>query len=363
MTLTHNAPRIVLKVSKQIFFRLLPEKSNRKGEQIMFISIGIDENGRPYVTTSDGPEEKIVREGKGRSIVAFPSSYTVIDIETTGLDPRFCDIIEIAAIKYSSGQKTDVFSTLVHPEEPIDDYVTELTGITNEMLKNAPDISEGIQKFYEFIGDDLLIGYNVNFDINFLYDNLKRCHSLTLSNSFVDVMRIARKVLPELKNHRQATVSAHYGVSSPGAHRAAPDCETCQAIFEKLQADILAGGESLDDFKISSGRNYLRAKNIATENASFDTSHPLFGKVCVFTGTLEKMLRKDAMQLVVDLGGSVADNVTKKTNYLILGNNDFCCSIKDGKSNKQKKAEALILKGHDIEILSENVFYDLVLDA
>ena len=62
-------------------------------------------------------------------------------------------------------------------------------------------------------------------------------------------------------------------------------------------------------------------------------------------------------------GGSVGDNVTKKTNYLILGNNDFCQSIKDGKSNKQKKAEDLILKGHDIEILSENVFYDLVLEG
>lgn len=329
----------------------------------MFISIGIDENGRPYVTTSDGSGEKITREGKGKSVIGFPTSYTVIDIETTGLDPRYCDIIEIAAVKYSSGQKVGAFSTLVKPDEPIDEYITALTGITNDMLKNAPDISEGIQKFYEFVGDDLLVGYNVNFDINFLFDNLKRCHSLTLSNSFVDVMRIARKVLPDLKNHKQATVADHYGVSASGAHRAAADCEICHAIFEKLQADILAAGQSLDDFKAATGRSALHAKDISTEKTSFNTSHPLFGKVCVFTGTLEKMARKDAMQLVVDLGGSVGDNVTKKTNYLILGNNDFCQSIKDGKSNKQKKAEALILKGHDIEILSENVFYDLVLEA
>ena len=329
----------------------------------MFISIGIDENGRPYINTSGGTGEKVAREGKGKSVIAFPASYTVIDIETTGLDPRFCDIIEIAAVKYSSGEKIDVFSSLIKPEEPIDEYVTALTGITNEMLKNAPDISEGIKNFYDFIGDDLLIGYNVNFDINFLYDSLKRCHSLILSNSFVDVMRIARKVLPDLKNYKQSTVADRYGLSSSDAHRAARDCETCQEIFERLQADILAGGQSLDDFKVSSGRSALHAKDISTENTSFNTSHPLFGKVCVFTGTLEKMSRKDAMQLVVDLGGSVGDNVTKKTNYLILGNNDFCQSIKDGKSNKQKKAEAMILKGQDIEILSENVFYDLVLDA
>jgi DNA polymerase-3 subunit epsilon len=74
------------------------------------------------------------------------------------------------------------------------------------------------------------------------------------------------------------------------------------------------------------------------------------------------MTRKEAMQLVVDLGGICGDSVTKKTNYLILGNNDFCTSIKDGKSAKQKKAESLALSGNDIKIISENVFYDLVLE-
>lgn len=329
----------------------------------MFISIGIDEDGRPYITTSDGSREKVARKGKGKSVIDFPSTYTVLDIETTGLDPRYCEIIEISAMKYSSGQNIGTFSTLVKPSEPIDEYITSLTGITNDMLKSAPDISETMQKFYNFVGSDLIVGYNVNFDINFLYDNLLNCRSLILSNSFIDVMRIARKILPGLKNHKQATVADHYGISTAGAHRAAVDCEICNAIFEKLQADILATGQSLEDFKLSSKRSELHAKDISTENISFDTSHPLFGKVCVFTGTLEKMSRKDAMQLVVDFGGSVGDNVTKKTNYLILGNNDFCQSIKDGKSNKQKKAEDLILKGHDIEILSENVFYDLVLEG
>lgn len=100
----------------------------------------------------------------------------------------------------------------------------------------------------------------------------------------------------------------------------------------------------------------LHAKDITATTDNFDISHPLYGKLCVFTGTLEKMQRKDAMQLVVNLGGQCGDNVTAKTNYLILGNNDFCSLIKDGKSNKQKKAESLILKGKDIQILSENVF-------
>ena len=85
-------------------------------------------------------------------------------------------------------------------------------------------------------------------------------------------------------------------------------------------------------------------------------------KLCVFTGTLERMLRKDAMQAVVDLGGQVGNSVTKKTNYLILGNNDYCPLITEGKSSKQKKAESLKLAGNDIEIISEDVFYDMIFD-
>ena len=85
-------------------------------------------------------------------------------------------------------------------------------------------------------------------------------------------------------------------------------------------------------------------------------------KHCVFTGTLERMARKQAMQIVADLGGINENSVTKKTNYLILGNNDYCKTIKDGKSNKQKQAEAYKLQGQDIEIIPETVFYDMLGD-
>ena len=91
-----------------------------------------------------------------------------------------------------------------------------------------------------------------------------------------------------------------------------------------------------------------------------DNTHPLYNKVCVFTGTLEKYSRQEAAQIVVNLGGSCGNSVTKKTNYLILGNNDYCSMIKDGKSSKQKKAEEYKLKGQDIEIIPESVFYDMI---
>lgn len=74
------------------------------------------------------------------------------------------------------------------------------------------------------------------------------------------------------------------------------------------------------------------------------------------------MQRKEAMQIVADLGGIPGDSVTKKTNYLVLGDNDYCKTIKDGKNSKQKKAEKLILEGADLQIISEQVFYDMILE-
>lgn len=327
----------------------------------MNICIKCSSDGNIHIETAQEDGKK-VRSNKGNSIIAFPSTYTVIDIETTGLDSRYCEIIEMAALHYECGQLVDNFSTLVKPSAPISDFITQLTGITNEMVADAPDISSAAKDFYDFIKDDILVGYNVNFDINFLYDVLEEHCGLSLSNSFVDVTRIARKLLPELKNHKLQTVASSLNISSE-AHRAIADCETCNACYTKLSSKAIELYNDYEAFAASFTYHQTSAKEIVATTDSFDVNHPLYGKVCVFTGTLEKMVRKDAMQLVVNLGGTCADNITTKTNFLILGNNDFCKSIKDGKSGKQKKAEALMLKGNDIEILSENVFYDMVLNS
>ena len=306
------------------------------------------------------------RPNKGQSIIDAPNSYTVIDIETTGLDSRYCEIIELSALRYSNGAMIESFSTLVHPNEPIDSFITELTGITNDIVADAPIITDAIKSFYDFVGSDILVGYNVNFDINFIYDVLKNTHNIDFTNSFIDVLRFAKKMLPELKNHKLETVASHYKVSSP-AHRSYADCESCNACYQALIADVVKQYGEFDSFKntYSNQKKHaskLRANDIIATTDDFDTSHPLYNQLCVFTGKLEKMQRKDAMQLVANYGGRCGDNVTSKTNYLILGNNDFCSLIKDGKSNKQKKAEELILKGKDLKILSENVFYDMVFD-
>ncbi|MBU3209023.1 exonuclease domain-containing protein [Clostridium algidicarnis] len=113
--------------------------------------------------------------------------------------------------------------------------------------------------------------------------------------------------------------------------------------------------------KISSKHKiYASAKDIVPDTAVFDEMHPLYQKRCVFTGVLDKYDRHTAMQYVANVGGICKDGVTKDTNYLILGDNSYCASIKDGKSSKQKKVEDMILKGLDIQIIPETTFYQLL---
>lgn len=310
-----------------------------------------------------------MREQKGRSLIESPENFVVLDIETTGYSPEWDYIIEVGAIKYEHGVEIARFSSLIQPpssdNEYINSYITELTGITNEMLASAPTIESILPKLYDFLGNSIIIGHNVNFDINFLYDTFEEFLGKPLANDFVDTMRLSRNLHPEEKHHRLSDLCKRYTLDYSSAHRSIKDCELTFSCYSNLLSEINVTFGDFDSFLQSRTKYYnhssqgVRAKDIHSENAEFDITHPLYGKVCVFTGTLEKMLRKEAMQLVANLGGINGDSVTKKTNFLILGNNDYRKSIKDGKSNKQKKAEKLKLDGQDIEILPESSFYDL----
>ena len=308
------------------------------------------------------------RPEKGKSIIAFPSDYCVIDIETTGHCQRWDEILEIAAIKVENDVIVDTFSTFIKKDDDfeVSEFITDLTGITNEMLSSGIPIIDALSKFHEFIGSNIVVGHNVNFDINFLYDEAITQSLNPMSNDFIDTMRIFRKLYPQLSHHRLCDLSYFYSITVEKAHRALADCYTTQSGFVNLKKDVIQKCGTEEEFIKSfhkvrkSHSNKLNASDITSDKTDFDESHPFYNKTIVFTGTLERMIRRDAMQIVVDLGGINGNGVTAKTNYLVLGNNDYCSSIKNGKSNKQKKAEELKLKGNDIEIIPEDVFYDMI---
>lgn len=296
-----------------------------------------------------------LREHKGSSLLEFPESYVVVDLETTGLDSSYDDILEMAALRVVNGTPEETFSSLVNPGYPIDGYITDLTGITDDMLKDAPPLPNVLVNFLTFVGDSIIVGHNVGFDIRFIYDICELAKIQPFSNDYVDTMRLSRYFFKEEKHHRLSDLSKRFGIGISVEHRALADVEQtykCYCCMKDYAADH---GIVL---KARQGSQWS-AKDITASTSDYDEKSPLFGKSFVFTGTLDKMPRRDAMQIVVDHGGICHDTVKRDTNFLVLGVNDYR-KLNGTKSNKQKKAEQLRLAGNDIEIISENVFYEML---
>lgn len=189
-----------------------------------------------------------MREFKGKSLIDFPLNYVVFDIETTGLNSYYNEIIEISAIKVRNDKIVDEFSTLVKPVGKIGSFITNLTGITNDMVSEASSIDKVLEDFLVFIGDDILVGHNVNFDINFVYDNLVKLGYNGLANDFIDNLRIARKVLPELNHHRLGDLALYYLIDTTGAHRGLKDSYMTYQIFLKLKDEAVNQYGSYESF-------------------------------------------------------------------------------------------------------------------
>lgn len=329
----------------------------------------------------------VSRDYKGKSIIEFPSEYVCIDVETTGLDFSSDEIIEVAASRVKDNQIIDTFTSLIRPrvshvllpisefkkmtDSDIDrffeshlvpDFITELTGITNDMLLSSDTDEVVLPKLNAFVGDSIVVGHNVNFDVNFLYDAFGR-QGIIFSNNYVDTLRIARKLFPELPHHRLQDLSAHLGILQDAKHRAGADVETTVQCFVRM-SEIIRDTEGVDAFKGRFGNktsNYSnKLKNLIAISTEIDDTNPIFGKVVVFTGALSTMSRKDAFQIVCNLGGIPDLNLTQRTNFLVIGKEDFAKSVKDGKTSKMKKADAYRKKGLDIISISEDTFFQMI---
>ncbi len=305
------------------------------------------------------------RNNKGESLYTFIDDYTVVDLETTGFSPQYDEIIEIAALKVRNGKIVKEYHQLINPKREVNSFIVGLTGITTSLLCNKPTLDEVIDDFLEFLGNDVIVGHNVSFDINFIYDNVKELRGKEFTNSYINTVRLSKKLHPDLRHHTLYNIAEYYNFDPYDEHRALSDCEVTYSIYNFMKDEVSNKYASFDKFyslfvkkKKSNSRFDLTTITATTDD--IDTTNPLYNKMCVFTGKLEKFTRKDAAQIVVNFGGAVENTVTKNTNILILGNNDYCKSIKDGKSAKQKKAELYIQKGCDLIIIPEDVFYDMI---
>ncbi len=167
--------------------------------------------------------------------IKFVDDYVLVDIETTGLSPVDDDIIEIGAIKVKNNQIIDTYNELIKINRKLSIFITNLTGITDEMLKDGKCPEVVLKEFVEFTGDNTIIGHNVNFDLGFLRNKCLKYLDYNLRNSYVDTMYIARRLVPDSKNHKLGTLAEHFNISYEGAHRGLRDVEITYFLYNELR--------------------------------------------------------------------------------------------------------------------------------
>ena len=175
------------------------------------------------------------REHKGKSLLKLVDDYVLVDIETTGLSPTKNEIIEIGAIKVKENRIIDTFNTLLKIDGYLNPFITRLTGITNEMLREGAEQKEALESFINFTGEEIIVGHNVNFDINFIYDKCQKYLDYYLNNDFVDTMRIAKHLLPGVDNYKLGTLANYFDVDYSNAHRGLKDVEITYEVYNKMK--------------------------------------------------------------------------------------------------------------------------------
>jgi len=160
-------------------------------------------------------------------------SFVVFDLETTGLDSKTNEIIEIGAVKIAGGKIVSTFSTFIKPSVSIPDEITDLTGITNKMVEDSPSINYVLPDFYKYCYGSALVAHNIAFDYGFL-SNIAKKMNYNFDNEQYDTLNMARQKLLGLKNFKLETVAERLNVSLVGAHRAVNDAMATAKCFLEL---------------------------------------------------------------------------------------------------------------------------------
>lgn len=177
--------------------------------------------------------DDLVESVKGDADTGFDGTFICFDIETTGLSAARDKITEIGAVKVENGVITDTFSTFANPEMPIPQKITQLTGITDDMVKDAPSQSEAVSAFLEFAGDNVIVAHNAPFDTSFI---AKACEDMGREYNYtsIDTVAISRAILTDIKNCKLDTVAKFLRLGDFNHHRATDDAEMLARIFINL---------------------------------------------------------------------------------------------------------------------------------
>jgi DNA polymerase-3 subunit alpha (Gram-positive type) len=195
----------------------------------------------PRLQLNDDTLELVPKKFANRKL--DETDYVVFDFETTGAKTPPCRVTEVGAYRVSNGKIVDEFHTLVNPEAPIPFFITQLTGISDRMVRHEPKFRDIASDFLDFIGDSVLVAHNANFDMRFLNHEISLIHGdYRVANPHLCTVQLSRKLLPHIENHRLNTVANYFSVSLVNHHRAAEDAHATAHIFINLLEDLQSRG-------------------------------------------------------------------------------------------------------------------------
>lgn len=284
--------------------------------------------------------------------INIPTDYIVLDTETTGLSPRYDDIIEIGAIKIQNGIIIDEFQTYCKPLNKIKN--SEIHDITNEMVENYKYSKYYMNDFLKFIDDLPILIYNADFDTRMINVQLDK----NIENKVVDVLNLARKYDTRV-SYKLESVKTDLKISIK-SHNALDDCKTTKLYYEYLIQKYKIN--QLPLFTQSNVAEIKELKSITYADKLLKIYNPeniienknFKDKIFVFTGDLKSMTRVDAAKKVIENGGIYHPRIILKANYLVVGDLD---------KETGKLAQANLYnseKGTDIKIIYEDDFLNLL---
>lgn len=223
-------------------------------------------------------------------------NYVVLDLETTGLSKKEDKIIEIGILKVKNDEIVDKYSTLINPEVNIDNEIQNLTGITNEMVKNKPLINEIKNDVLDFIGKSTIIGHNTSFDIGFIEENFGK-----IENNYIDTVQFSRKLF-DTKNHKLSTLREYLNLNI-NSHRSIDDCVTTKELYDCIKKEM-------------KNKN-LKVSDIFGENRTYELNKKESSKKTVIK---EKILEKQNDKIINETQKneeSIYQQMNKKTKLII----------------------------------------------
>lgn len=218
------------------------------------------------------------------------ATFVALDVETTGLQPRQHRITEIGLVRYERGRIVERYSQLVNPERRIPDYIHKLTGLTNSELIAAPRFKQIAEAVVAFIGESVLLGHNIGFDIAFLNGELERCRMPALNNRSLDTLPMSSRLLKRIRRPSLDRVARELGLVVRNHHRALADAELAGEIALRLIAIANQDGVRFDDIVNELGNQNVRTRvSRATATSVMSRSH------------LDHLPRRPGVYLMVDV--------------------------------------------------------------